>query len=93
MTDRLWLTVEEVLRIVDANGTRQEIERALIANLPRNGGPTPPDPMKVRTLHMGKRFAAVWLPQDFGAWRAYKGSGWRFLQLWRLRLAVKWSYK
>ena len=39
---RLWMTVDDVLRIVDANTTRQEIERALIANLPSNGGAAPP---------------------------------------------------
>lgn len=37
--ERLWMTVDEVLRIVDANDTRQDIERALIASLPSNGGP------------------------------------------------------
>jgi hypothetical protein len=39
--ERLWLEVADVLRIVDANESRQDIERALIANLPSNGGPRP----------------------------------------------------
>lgn len=38
---RLWITVAEVLRIVDANESRQDIERTLIACLPSNGGPAP----------------------------------------------------
>ena len=37
--ERLSMTVADVLRIVDANPTRRGIERALIANLPSNGGP------------------------------------------------------
>jgi hypothetical protein len=39
--ERLWIGVDDVLRIVDANESRQDIERALIANLPSNGGPLP----------------------------------------------------
>ncbi len=44
--ERLSMTVAEVLRIVDANESRQDIERALIANLPSNGGVKTPDESK-----------------------------------------------
>ena len=53
MSEHLGMTVEDVLRIVDANTTRQEIERALIANLPSNGGPSPAvasEPSQIREL-------------------------------------------
>lgn len=53
MSEHLWMTVEDVLRIVDANTTRQEIERALIANLPHNGGPSSAvesEPSQIREL-------------------------------------------
>lgn len=45
-----------------------------------------------REVYIGPRFSASWLPKGLGAFRAYKGSGWRFLQLWRVRFAVKWAY-
>lgn len=129
MTERLWITVADVLRIVDANSTRQKIEQALIANLPRNGGASPRRqafdtevvvlwmnehgdtrrtrapgydwplyasgalPPLAKEVYIGSRFAVSWVPQGFGAWRAYCGAGWRFLQLWRVRFAVKWAYE
>lgn len=38
-------------------------------------------------------FSVSWLPRGLGSLRAYKGSGWRFLQLGRVRLAVRWAYE
>lgn len=52
----------------------------------------PTTPQLAREVYIGPRFAASWLPKGCGAFRAYKGSGWRFLQVWRLRCAVKWAY-
>jgi hypothetical protein len=53
----------------------------------------PTEPPRVREVYIGPRFAAVWLPRGLGCFRAYKGSGWRFLQLWRVRFAVRWGYE
>jgi hypothetical protein len=50
------------------------------------------DPLSFKLFQIRRRLSASWLPRGYGAWRAYCGSGWRFLQLWRLRLAVRWSY-
>lgn len=54
---------------------------------------TPTTLLLAREIYIGPRFAASWVPNGLGAFRAYKGSGWRFLQIWRLRFAVKWAYE
>jgi hypothetical protein len=50
------------------------------------------DPLSFKSFQIGNSLSVTGLPRGYGAWRAYRGSGWRFLQLWRLRVAVRWAY-
>ena len=73
--------------------SQNESYLAYLARCERDGdNPKPMAIQMAREIYMSKRCAAAWLPPGFGGWRAYKGSGWRFLQLWRLRFAVRWAY-
>jgi hypothetical protein len=50
--------------------------------------------MKVRELAWPNRFGVMWMTPDGASWpyRAYCGSGHRFLKIGRLAFWIRWAY-
>lgn len=66
-----------------------------LARCAREGdGPKPMAAPKVREIALGKRLGVCWMPPGCASWpfRAYYGSGHRFLKVGRLSFWIRWAY-